>query len=113
VHGNARQLEDLWVNLLLLARDATDDGEPHVIAVRSGLAADGWVRVDVSDDGRPVPAGQLATVFEPAFTGPLAGRGTGLELSLCREIVRQHAGRISADSAPERGTTFTILLPTR
>ncbi len=115
VHGNTRQLEDLWVNLLLMARDATDDDtapERH-IRLRSYRAADQWLRVDVNDDGRPIPAEQLATIFEPDFAGPVAGRGTGLELSICREIVRQHAGQITVDSTPDHGTTFSVLLPMR
>jgi PAS domain S-box-containing protein len=113
VPANARQLEDLWVNLLLLARDGTDDGQPHTVSVRSSLDGAEQVQVVVADDGRPIPAAQLPTVFEPDFTGPPAGRGTGLELSICREIVRQHAGVIAADSAPGRGVSITVLLPTR
>lgn len=122
VHGNARQLEDLWVNLLLLARDAVDAasgparGRPtdgHRICAQSRLDPAGWVAVSVHDNGLPIPAEVLGTIFEPAFVGPVAGRGTGLELSICREIVRQHGGQISVDSVPGRGTTFSVLLPTR
>jgi signal transduction histidine kinase len=119
IQGNARQIEDLWVNLLLMARDATADSQPHRITVRSGVAramataagAVAGVRVDVNDDGALIPAEQLASIFEPDFTGPTAGRGTGLELSICREIVRQHRGQIQAASAPGQGTTFTVILP--
>lgn len=119
IHGNARQMEDLWVNLLLMARDATSDGRPHRILVRSGpakaaeaiLGAPRSVQVEVNDDGETIPAAQLASIFEPVFTGPTAGRGTGLELSICREIVRQHQGQIIAASAPAQGTTFTVILP--
>lgn len=113
VPANARQLEDLWVNLLLLARDGTNDGQPHTVRLCSSLDDAGQVRVVVADDGRPIPAEQLPGVFEPDFTGPPAGRGTGLELSICREIVRQHAGQIAAASAPGQGVAITVTLPTR
>jgi two-component system, cell cycle sensor histidine kinase and response regulator CckA len=119
IHGNARQIEDLWVNLLLMARDATADSRPHRIRVQSRAAcaalaapADAQhVQVDVNDDGALIPAEQLASIFEPDFTGPTAGRGTGLELSICREIVRQHHGQIQAASLAGQGTTFTVILP--
>jgi two-component system cell cycle sensor histidine kinase/response regulator CckA len=119
IHGNTRQIEDLWVNLLLLARDATGGGGWHRILVRSSAAngaetvvgTPGGVKVEVNDDGETIPAAELASIFEPVFTGPAAGRGTGLELSICREIVRQHRGQIRAASAPGQGTTFTVILP--
>jgi PAS domain S-box-containing protein len=115
VRGNSRQLENLWVNLLLLARDACMDGKEHTISVRSQvhsqLDSPGVVIVEVSDNGRHIPAEQLATIFEPNFVGPTSGRGTGMELSICREIVRQHAGQITADSQPGRDTIFRVALP--
>jgi PAS domain S-box-containing protein len=112
VHGNARQLEDLWVNLLLMARDATNDhGRPHRIRVGSTLDGDDTLCVYVSDDGTPIPTDQLTVAFEPAFAGSSIGRGTGMEPSICREIVRQHRGQISVASNDITGTTFTILLP--
>lgn len=111
VRGSRRQLEDLWVNLLLMARDATSDGRPHQILVRSKLTG-AQVQVEVNDNGALIPSSKLGSIFEPDFEGFENGRGSGLELSLCREIVRQHRGRISVDSGEIGGTTFTILLPT-
>jgi two-component system NtrC family sensor kinase len=69
------------------------------------------VEVEVHDDGALIPAAQLPSIFEPDFVGFADGRGAGLELSICREIVRQHHGQISVDSAAGRGTTFTVQLP--
>lgn len=111
VFGSTRQLEDLWVNLLLQARDATADGGPHLVRIKSRLNPAGEVCVTVADDGEPIAPEQLAYVFEPDFVGFLQRRGAGLGLSLCREIVRQHQGRLSVDSTPQLGTTFTICLP--
>ncbi len=109
VRGSFNQLENLWVNLLLLARDAvTPAAEPdngRIQAIRqepciqliSRLDPRGMVVAEVCDNGRPIPQDQLATIFEPNFVGPSGGRGTGLELSICREIVRQHSGHIEAE----------------
>jgi PAS domain S-box-containing protein len=106
LRGNARQLRDLWVNLLLLARDATSDGLPHVIALRSQQDAAGVITVEVRDDGNLISPDEIGAIFEPNFFKSVGGRGNGIELSICHEIVRQHQGRIAAESDPERGTIF-------
>jgi len=111
VRGNPRQLESLWVNLLLLAKDAVIDDREHTIRIQSNASPSGMVVVEIRDNGRPIPADQLATIFEPNFIGPAGGRGTGMELSICREIVRQHGGQITAESAIDRDTIFRITLP--
>jgi len=110
VRGNPRQLEDLWVNLLLLARDATAEGQDHHIQVNSHLLPTGEVALDICDDGLPVPLEARAAIFEPNFVGSSFGRGTGMELSICREIVRQHSGRISVESAQGHDTIFRVTL---
>jgi PAS domain S-box-containing protein len=110
VFGNSRQLEDLWVNLLLLARDGKQNGSDHCIKVASRLVPASFVIVDVGDNGRSIPADQLATIFEPNFFGSSCGRGTGMEFSICREIVRQHGGRITAESG-DHDTIFHVMLP--
>jgi PAS domain S-box-containing protein len=103
--GNQRQLESLWVNLLLLARDATENGFGQLIRIASQLEGTDTAVIEVSDDGRLIPADQLATIFEPNFVGPKSGRGTGIEFSICREIVRQHGGQIVAEVTYPQGST--------
>ncbi|ALJ36760.1 sensor histidine kinase [Azospirillum brasilense] len=75
----------------------------------------GRARLRVSDEGRGIPPAELAQLFQPfARTGRLGteGEGTvGLGLYICRSIVEGHGGRITADSAPGRGSTFTVDLP--
>ncbi len=111
VKGNSRQLEDLWLNLLLLARDATSDDQPHRITIQSTMGEHGWVTVTVTDDGAPIPQDDREAIFEPNFIGPAIGRGTGMELSICREIVRQHNGEIEVESTPRHDTIFRVSLP--
>jgi len=111
VRGYAGQLEDLWVNLLLQARDGASDGKPHFITMRSFASGEDAVAVEVSDNGALIPSEELNTVFEPHFAGPIAGRGNGMEFSICREIVRQHGGEIHASSSPDFGTIFRVIIP--
>ncbi|MCC7130260.1 MAG: hypothetical protein B6D39_04495 [Anaerolineae bacterium UTCFX2] len=109
--GYRPQLEALWVNLLLLARDSAEESRSHHIWVASRLVEPDQIMVEVCDDGRPIPKDQLAAIFEPNFLGSKSGRGSGIEYSICREIVRQHGGAISAESTPAPKTTFRVVLP--
>jgi PAS domain S-box-containing protein len=111
VPGYPVRLEDLWVNLLLLARDAIADGQPHRIFIRSSAYGKG-VLVEVGDDGQEIPAHEMESLFEPHFAGAVAGRGNGMEFSICREIVRQHGGQIRATSSVDSGTIVAVELPT-
>lgn len=111
IKANQQQLEDLWINLLLLARDATIDGNYHTIWIRSMLGKTGNVIVEIEDDGKPIPPEKLDVIFEPNFVDQSLGRGTGMELSICREIVRQHHGQIKARRVGEKGTKMLVSLP--
>jgi PAS domain S-box-containing protein len=111
VRGYAGQLEDLWVNLLLQARDGASGDKSHFITVRSFACGGDSIAVEVSDDGTLIPPEDLETVFEPHFTGSVAGRGNGMDFSICREIARQHGGEIHASSSPDFGTIFRVSIP--
>jgi signal transduction histidine kinase len=83
------------------------------VCVRAEAADDETVRVAVSDDGPGLPAEAQERIFEK-FTQARAddvGGGSGLGLAVCREIIERHGGRISVDSAPGAGATFTFTLP--
>jgi PAS domain S-box-containing protein len=111
VRAYGGRLQDLWVNLLLLARDATVGGGVHRICVLSYRTRNGEVAVEVADDGTPIPSAELDTLFEPHYAGAVAGRGNGMEYSICREIVRQHGGRIDAVSRSLFGTIIRVAMP--
>jgi two-component system NtrC family sensor kinase len=68
-------------------------------------------RVVVRDDGPGIPPEVLSHIFEPFFTTKDEGKGTGLGLPIALGIVQQHGGNIEVDSTPQKGTTFTVLLP--
>jgi two-component system, cell cycle sensor histidine kinase and response regulator CckA len=107
--GNKRQLNDLWVNLLLLARDATRDRAKHRIHILTRKFED-TVMAEVQDDGAKILPEEIDHVFEPDFIHGGVRRGTGMELSICREIVRQHRGQIWASNESSL-TVFRIALP--
>ena len=68
-------------------------------------------RVLIADAGPGIPAEVLSHIFEPFFTTKEEGKGTGLGLPIALGIVQQHGGNIEVNSSPEKGTTFTVLLP--
>ena len=110
VFANAGQLQQVFTNLLLNARDAIPDGGEVTLRTRSD--EDGAVRVAVEDTGIGIAPENVARIYDPFFTTKGVGRGTGLGLAVSYGIVQEHAGHISVESTPGRGTTFRITLPT-
>jgi two-component system, NtrC family, sensor kinase len=102
-------LQGVWLNLLLNAVDAIDDqqGEIRVSTYRQGNE----IRVSVADNGQGIPPGRIPRIFEPFYTTKEPGRGTGLGLSVCHRIVKQHGGHMLVDSKIGMGTEFTVVLP--
>ena len=108
VEGDAGQLQQALLNLLLNARDAMPDGGSVEIALsREGASA----LLVVSDDGPGMPEEVRSRVFEPFFTTKGPGHGTGLGLAITYGIVQGHRGSIAVDSRPGEGATFIISLP--
>jgi signal transduction histidine kinase/sensor domain CHASE-containing protein len=110
VNASRQHLEDVWLNLLLNARDALNTSENGMIRVTSAYDATARViRVTVQDNGPGIAPDHLKNIFEPFFT--TKDYGTGLGLAICRDVVIRHSGQISVDSIQGQGTTFTITLP--
>jgi signal transduction histidine kinase len=100
-------LEQILLNLCLNARDAL--GERGGVRVRARIDPAGAIAIDVADDGSGIPPDVLPHVFEPYFT--TKPTGTGLGLATVHDLVREAGGTIAVDSAPGRGTTFTVTIP--
>jgi len=119
VEGDAQQLQQLFLNLILNAEQAilgsgagglrTGDRIRVTTSVRRAGDAT-WVIAQVADNGPGIPATALPRVFEPFFTTKKVGEGAGLGLSVSHGIVEQHGGRLSVESEPGR-TVFTVELP--
>ena len=110
------QIEQILVNLVINARQAMPNGGRLKIEVKENGPAE-VVEVRVSDTGVGIPPHELRQIFEPFFTTKQPdeyGRGgTGLGLSVCRQIIEQHHGRIRVESVVGKGSTFAVKLPRR
>ncbi len=117
------QIEQVLVNLVVNARDATPQGGRISITTAnrqypgggferpSGVRPGSYVVLTVADTGQGMEPHIQARIFDPFFTTKEPGKGTGLGLSTVYGIVEQSGGHIGVESAPGRGTTFTIHLP--
>lgn len=106
VSADEGQLRQVFVNLVRNAREAMADGGELTLSARR---TDGLVEIAVADTGPGMGADVQGRLFEPFFTTKEGG--TGLGLSLSRQIVEAHGGQIAVDSVPGRGTRFVITLP--
>lgn len=108
VLGNANLLQQVVMNLVVNAYHAMPRGGECTISVHQ-REAEAFVRV--RDTGCGIVSGNLGKIFDPFFTTRPVGSGTGLGLSLCYTIVRQHKGRLEVESVEGQGSTFTVRLP--
>jgi signal transduction histidine kinase len=108
VHGIEHQLQQVFLNLFLNARDAMPSGGWLTVSTHSDGTG---VVAEVADTGSGIPPEQLARIYDPFFTTKAIGRGTGLGLSISYGIVREHDGAIRCDSSVGQGTRFTLTLP--
>ena len=108
VLGIEHQLQQVFLNLFLNARDAMPRGGWLTVVTRlEGEQA----FAEIADTGSGIPPEQLARIYDPFFTTKAIGRGTGLGLSISYGIVREHDGAIRCDSTVGQGTRFTLALP--
>ena len=105
VYADPRLFMQVLVNLVKNASEAGDG----VIELHACRQADGSVEISVRDHGIGILPEVLNSIFVPFFT--TKPQGSGIGLSLCKQIVKQHRGRLQVKSTPGRGSTFTIVLP--
>jgi len=125
VYVDQTRLEDVVVNLIQNAEAAIAarrDGKslsrvvperaPGEIKIVTRMETNpDRIYVEVADNGSGLKPEDLTRVFDPFFTTREVGQGTGLGLSVCYGIVREHGGQISARNSDVGGAIFTIELP--
>jgi two-component system sensor histidine kinase AtoS len=110
IMADPMQLQQVFLNLMFNAIEAMPQG--GALAVKTLLDdADNMLRIAISDSGKGMEPLILNQIFQPFFT--TKRKGSGLGLSICQRLVDQHGGKISAESAPGKGTVFTLLIPIR
>ncbi|MDR1509874.1 MAG: HAMP domain-containing histidine kinase [Synergistaceae bacterium] len=107
IQGNADGLSQVLINLIANADEHTSNGEITVSIVRDGET----VTASVSDNGEGVPPEALPGVFERKPLRARDGEVNGIGLSICRDIVTNHSGRIWMESSPGVGTAVYFTLP--
>jgi two-component system NtrC family sensor kinase len=102
------QLAQVFMNLLVNAAHAIEGhGE---IRIRTWREGDN-IYASVSDTGCGIPDEARGRIFEPFFTTKEVGKGTGLGLPICYDIIHKHSGEITVESTVGKGTTFTVRMP--
>jgi histidine kinase len=117
--GDAGRLEQVFINLLINARDAIDENwatalpeeKPSRIIYLSTKLENGRVIAQVADTGKGIEPLVMDRLFEPFFTTKKVGEGTGLGLSITYGIVTDCGGEIKAANSPQGGAVFTLSFP--
>jgi PAS domain S-box-containing protein len=121
IAADPQQLQQVFVNLLNNAVQALNGRSDNKITITTTIGASIYpfnaqdsepvVRVIIQDNGPGMPPEMQKRVFDPFFTTKQPGQGTGLGLSVCHGIVREHGGHIWVESEPEQGAAFLVELP--
>lgn len=108
VSADGGQIQQAIITLATNAIDAMPDGGTLTFrAFQKGNR----VAIEVEDTGVGIPQENMSKIYEPFFTTKEVGKGTGLGLAVCYGIISEHNGRLSVRSTPNKGTTFSIFLP--
>ncbi len=105
--GDQTQIEQVLINLLQNAIQALDDAEEKRITLRAFIDEAGKIIIEVSDTGKGIEEEALSKIFIPFFTTKKKGSGIGLSLS--KQIMRRHKGNIQVRSRLGQGTTFKLI----
>jgi PAS domain S-box-containing protein len=109
IMGFAEQLQQVFMNLLINADDATSGGDAiSIITAQKGAHK---INISFRDTGTGISAENLSRIFDPFFTTKEVGKGTGLGLPISYGIIERHHGTIITKSKMGRGTTFDVSLP--
>jgi two-component system sensor histidine kinase AtoS len=108
MNGDRVKIREVLINLLKNAKDAINL-EHGTISLNAYMINQDFIQIEISDDGCGIPLEYQKTIFEPFVT--YKPNGSGLGLTICKNIIVAHNGHISFISTPDVGTTFFISLP--
>lgn len=109
IEGVSGQLQSAFLNLMLNALQAMPNGGSIVIRGEIDPGNQNQIFIHVDDSGPGIPREIRSKIFKPFFT--TKEKGTGLGLTIVKQIVKSHKGQINLDTSPEGGTRFTLSLP--
>lgn len=110
IFGDPNQLFQVFLNLLINARDAMPEGGVLALHIeKSVMKGQSWIEVKISDTGVGIKSEDLEKIFEPFFTTKRNGSGIGL--ATVQSIVKQHGGFVNVNSKEGHGTTFVSYFP--
>ena len=114
--GDPTHLQTLFLNLIANALDAMPQGGVLTIETRQTpqpLSSEDrrWIEISITDTGIGITEESKKRIFDPFFTTKKMGEGTGLGLTICEKIIKEHSGKINVESAVGRGSMFSIFIP--
>ena len=108
---NPAQLQQVLLNILKNGIDAVAHKRDHGLITVNSKAEDGFIRIEIGDNGKGIPGRDMGKIFNPFFTTKAPGKGTGLGLSICDRIMKKLNGTIEVNSQAGSGTRFILRLP--
>ena len=110
--GNAQKIEQVLMNIIINAAQAIEETkEMGHILITTSAGPDATIRVAIRDDGPGISDENRKRIFDPFFTTKRPNRGTGLGLSIAYSIMAEHHAAIHVESAPGKGSEFTLVIP--
>ena len=111
IEGDARLLTQVFTNLIANAEQSIAAARPSGTTEISLSRQGNHLCATIVDDGGGISPDNIGKIFDPFFTTKRPGGGSGLGLTICLAVVKEHGGRIEVESAPGHGAAFHVLLP--
>jgi signal transduction histidine kinase len=108
IEADPLQIRQVFINLLINAADASPQGGEVLVKAQT-LTDQNQCQIEIQDKGHGIDTDTIDKVFEPLYTSKV--KGSGLGLTICKQITENHGGKIFLNSKIGQGTTVRILIP--